>query len=205
MIRTEFLTESISFSVSWFSGSAPIVTVCLLFATSHSLSHSSKLNTSFRIESSGKFSVIVLRFVNLPLILLDSLSAREFSSSISAQFGTGEFDIVTGLASCADARLIKVPLFKWLNLKWPCPDSYLRPDNTGWWTRAGERGLVNANLTTLYLCAQLNALCFFSKRYERFSRKGFIFFAKFPVIWKIWICDLRLHGYERIHLMQSTN
>ena len=131
MIQTEFLTESISFSVSWFSGSAPIVTVCLLFATSHSLSHSSKLNTSFRIESSGKFSVIVLRFVNLPLVLLDSLSARGFSSSISAQFGTGEFDIITGLASCADARLIKVPLFKWLNLKWPCPDSYRRPDNPG--------------------------------------------------------------------------
>ena len=173
MIQTEFLTESISFSVSWFSGSAPIVTVCLLFATSHSLSHSSKLNTSFRIESSGKFSVIVLRFVNLPLVLLDSLSARGFSSSISAQFGTGEFDIITGFASCADARLIKVPLFKWLNLQWPCSDSYLRPDNPGLWFISYER----TNLTTIYLCAQINALCFFSKRYERFSRKGFIRFA----------------------------
>ena len=169
MIRTEFLTESISFSVSWFSGSAPIVTVCLLFATSHSLSHSSKLNTSFRIESSGKFSVIVLRFVNLPLILLDSLSAREFSSSISAQFGTGEFDIITGLASCADARLIKVPLFKWLNLKWPCPDSYLRPDNTGWWTREFDNPLpVCSTQCSLFFQQKIRTI--FSERIHFFRQ-----------------------------------
>ena len=167
MIQTEFLTESISFSVSWFSGSAPIVTVCLLFATSHSLSHSSKLNTSFRIESSGKFSVIVLRFVNPPLILLDSLSARGFSSSISAQFGTGEFDIITGFASCADARLIKVPLFKWLNLQWPCSDSYLRPDNPGLWTHEFDNHLpVCSNQCSLFFQQKIRTI--FSERIHSF-------------------------------------
>ena len=142
-----FQTQSISFSVSWFSGSAPIVTVCLLFATSHSLSHSSKLKTSFKIESSGKFSVIVFLFVNLPLILLDSLSAKGSSSSISAQFGTGEFDITSGLLIWADARLMKVPLFQWLN-----------PENPD----SGRERMISS---TIYLCTQINALCFLGKRY----------------------------------------
>ena len=156
--RIWFQTQSISFSVSWFSGSAPIVTVCLLFATSHSLSHSSKLKTSFKIESSGKFSVIVFLFVNLPLILLDSLSAKGSSSSISAQFGTGEFDITTGLLIWADARLMKVPLFQWLNLEWVLSDVYGCPDNP-------DRGRVRMISSTIYLCTQINALCFLGKRY----------------------------------------
>ena len=55
---------------------------------------------------------MVFLFVNLPLILLDSLSEIDSSSSISAQVGTGEFAMTTGLVSWADARLMKVPLFK---------------------------------------------------------------------------------------------
>ena len=87
-----------------------MVTVCLLFATSQSFSHSSKLKTSFKIESSGRFSVIVFLFVNLPLILRESRSEID-SSSISAQAGIGEFEMTTGLLSWADARLMNVPLF----------------------------------------------------------------------------------------------
>ena len=94
-----------------------MVTVCLLFAISQSFSHSSKLKTSFKIESSGRFSEIVFLFVNLPLILRESRSEIDSSSSISAHVGTGELEMITGLVSWADARLIKVPLYWMVDLK----------------------------------------------------------------------------------------